>query len=456
MKRFLTTLFTVLLLTAALGVTASASSFDSAAEDLAAIGVFRGTSDGFALDKEPTRSQAAIMLVRLLGAETEALNTYRSGRVTCPFTDVNETTAPYVAWLADEGLANGTSATTFGGSARCTARAYTIFLLRALGYEDNVDFTTATAQDFAASLGIMDTSALTGTFLRDDLAALTYQALGTDLEDGSTYLLDSLIEADAVDANDARPIVEKIENLRALNAASASLGTGLTAGLDMNMGVTLSYKGVKGGQNAEQIEHTSFTGKGQISMLLDKNPQMAYDLTLEMDGETQEVQMWLKDGWMYMQTGEDSMKTELPETYQAMMTPGMTQSSVASLLPFLKSVTAKTSGGNTVYKAELNGALAKMLNTAVAWALTENDLPEGMVSKISIDGFSITYTVKDGALKSAAIDMAMSMNAKADVGEAARMEMGIGVTLEMTMDITASGADVKISYPDFSGFEEIA
>ena len=193
MKRFLTILLTTLALSAVLCVSASASNFDSVAEELSAIGMFKGTAGGFDLDKVPTRGQAAIMLVRLYGAEQAAQNTYSSGRITCPFTDVSETVAPYVAWLVDEGIANGTTATTFGASEPCTARAYTIFLLRALGYQDETDFTAVTAQDFAAKLGLLDTSSLSGTFLRDDVAAMTYQALGLDRKSGDTYLLDHLI-----------------------------------------------------------------------------------------------------------------------------------------------------------------------------------------------------------------------------------------------------------------------
>ena len=49
MKRFLTILLTTLALTAALCVNASAANFDSLAEELAAIGMFKGTADGFAL-----------------------------------------------------------------------------------------------------------------------------------------------------------------------------------------------------------------------------------------------------------------------------------------------------------------------------------------------------------------------------------------------------------------------
>ena len=72
MKRILTILAATLLLTAAMAGTASASSYDSVAEELSAIGVFRGTAGGFELDRAPTRSEAAIMLVRLYGAEDEA------------------------------------------------------------------------------------------------------------------------------------------------------------------------------------------------------------------------------------------------------------------------------------------------------------------------------------------------------------------------------------------------
>lgn len=97
MKRILTILAATLLLTAAMAGTASASSYDSVAEELSAIGVFRGTAGGFELDRAPTRSEAAIMLVRLYGAEDEAKAAYEAGEISMPFTDVSETAAPSVA-----------------------------------------------------------------------------------------------------------------------------------------------------------------------------------------------------------------------------------------------------------------------------------------------------------------------------------------------------------------------
>lgn len=172
MKRILTILAATLLLTAAMAGTASASSYDSVAEELSAIGVFRGTAGGFELDRAPTRSEAAIMLVRLYGAEDEAKAAYEAGEISMPFTDVSETAAPSVAWLYSQGITNGTSATTFGASSPCSAKMYCAFLLRALGYEDGVDFLYADTLDFAMLHGLFNLSMLDAApFLRDDLAA---------------------------------------------------------------------------------------------------------------------------------------------------------------------------------------------------------------------------------------------------------------------------------------------
>ena len=184
MKRFLTMLFTTLLLTAALCATASASDFDAVAEDLSAIGMFRGTANGFELDRAPTRSESAIMLVRLYGAEETAKTAYDAGEISHPFTDVSQFTSPYVAWLYTNGITNGTTATTYGSAKPCSAQNYPVFLLRALGYKDGTDFQYADALAFAQEKGFYSPELFSGTFLRDDLAALTYQGLAADMADG--------------------------------------------------------------------------------------------------------------------------------------------------------------------------------------------------------------------------------------------------------------------------------
>ena len=299
MKRIFTVLAATLLLTAAMAVSASASDYDAVAEDLSAIGVFRGTSDGFELDRAPTRSEAAIMLVRLYGAEDEAKTAYEAGDITMPFTDVGATAAPYVAWLHDQGIVNGTSATTYGTGA-CSAQNYVVFLLRALGYEDGTDFAYADALTFAQEKGFYDPLMFSGTFLRDDLAAVTYQALGTDLKDGSTYLLKSLIDSGAVDAQAAAPMTEKIEAYRALQQASAdmestAMDVDVTASIDMSVA-----------QDGETVS-MPMSMDGSMQMILDENDlQMAYDFDIGAMGETMTMREWLKDGWVYVESAVEN------------------------------------------------------------------------------------------------------------------------------------------------------
>lgn len=465
MKRFLTILLTTLALTGLLCVSASASSFDGAAKELSAIGMLKGGAGGFDLDKAPTRAQAAIMLVRLFGAEEEAQAAYAAGELKCPFTDVNETAAPHVAWLVDKGLANGTSADSFGAANPCTGKAYTIFLLRALGYKDNADFTSASAQEFAAGAGLLDTSAFTGTFLRDDLVALTYQALGADLKDGSTYLLDSLIQGGSIDAAAAKPITDKIEAYRALQSAGAAAAQGLDTSVDANMSMQLSIKGTDGGTSMDMTQKADAAVKGNIKMVLDKDLQMAMDMTVTVsDGETAEtenMEYWLKDGTAYVRSGEEAYQMPMDmgmdmESLTALMEQSTGQN-YAAMLPFIDSITAKTSGGNTVYTLKLNNGFAGMINGLMGQVLgalgTEAGLDMDMA--LTLDGSTITYTVgQDGALKNAAADMTLKADLNASDGKDS-LKASVTVDLDMTMDVKAMGKNVNISFPDFSGFESI-
>ncbi|MCI9643314.1 MAG: hypothetical protein HFF97_01090 [Oscillibacter sp.] len=461
MKRFLTILLTTLALAGLLCVSASASSFDRPAAELAAIGMLKGGPGGFDLDKAPTRAQAAIMLVRLFGAEEEAQAAYASGDLQCPFGDVNGTAAPHVAWLVEKGLANGTSGTAFGAANPCTAKAYTIFLLRALGYQDNADFTSANAQEFAMAIGLLDTSAFTGTFLRDDLVSMTYQALGADLKKGDTYLLASLIESGAVDAAAAKPMTDKIEAYRALQASGAEAAQGMDVAVDAKMAMGLSVKGTGGGTSLDMTQKADTAVKGRIQMVLDKDFQMAMDLTVTAtDGEatwTEKMEYWLKDGVAYVRSGDESYQMPMDmgmdmEAFTALMEQA-TGKTYAAMLPFIDSITTKTSGGNTVYTLKLNDAFAGMINGLVDQVA--GVLGAGEDLALTLDGSTITYTVgKDGTLKSAAADLALKMDVSASDSQES-LSASVSVDMDMAMDVKALGKDVKISFPDFSGFEEV-
>lgn len=463
MKRLLTALVTVLLLSMALAGTASASDFDAAAEDLSVIGMFRGTEAGFELDRAPTRSEAAIMLVRLYGAEEKAAADYAAGVISHPFTDVSAYTSPYVAWLYTNGLTNGITDTTFGSSNACSAQQYTVFLLRALGYRDGTDFEYADALNFAAGKGVTDLSAFSGTFLRDDLAALTYQALGVDLKDGSAYLLESLVDSGAIDAEAAKPITEKVETYRALvSAVGDTMGTALDADFEMQMDMDVNVSGVSGDDALSEADTMGETFSGRIQIILGEDPQLAMTMEGTTMGTALTAGEWLTDGWMYVEStvGEESSKVkyrldDFMEAYQALLDQNMSQMNV-TLLPFIDTITAKSSGSSTVYTLQLNNALSGVyddLSGMLGGFQTEG---MGMDMSMDIQNCTYTYTVNSkGQLthSSAVMDLIMAMTI--DGGESGSVTMETSMNADIQMEVNATGSDVKITFPDFSDFEEI-
>jgi hypothetical protein len=177
---------------------ASSSSVDypAMAASLKTLTLFRGSDtgygEGFDLEKAPTRMEALIMLIRLLGEESEAL--------TCtayqPFTDVPDWALPYAAYAYSKGYTNGVGPTTFGTTMSASAEMYTEFLLRALRYSSTAQSDISNAPERAYFVGVLtagEVSALRASaFLRADVVYLSYYALETNVS-GSSKLSDTLI-----------------------------------------------------------------------------------------------------------------------------------------------------------------------------------------------------------------------------------------------------------------------
>ena len=186
---------------AMLTASAFAANYTNCADSLHEMGLFQGTQNGYDLDRTPTRAEASVMLVRLLGKEAEA----KALTYTAPFTDLKGWEKPYVQYLYSNGLANGTNRTTFNPTGKCTAQMYATFLLRALGYSDTADFSYANAIETAREQGIYDTGIInTQNFLRDDAAAASYTVLSVSPKNSEGTLLDQLVSENAITEADAK------------------------------------------------------------------------------------------------------------------------------------------------------------------------------------------------------------------------------------------------------------
>ena len=81
------------------------------ADDLKTLGLFKGVSDTeYDLERAPSRIEALVMLIRLLGKESEATEKKQY----CPFADVPEWANNYVGWAWRQGLTAGRSKVEFG------------------------------------------------------------------------------------------------------------------------------------------------------------------------------------------------------------------------------------------------------------------------------------------------------------------------------------------------------
>lgn len=204
MKRGISMVLSLMMLVALMVVPTKAvnqSEETKAAEMLYDLGLFRGTGtnpDGtpiFSLERVPTRNQAIIMLVRLLGKEQEAL----AGTWDLPFTDVPKTSSayPYIGYAYANGLTSGTSATTYSGGDPVRSYHYLTFVLRALGYTSGEDFRVSRAWELTDQLGLTNGQyhADNATaFLRGDIASISVAALATQQKESTKTLAEKLVE----------------------------------------------------------------------------------------------------------------------------------------------------------------------------------------------------------------------------------------------------------------------
>lgn len=195
-KKIISTLLAIIMV-CSMVPTAFAASAEAtkAADSLYELGLFKGTGtnpDGspiYDLDKAPSRNQAIIMLVRLLGKEEEAL----AGTWEIPFVDVADSVRPYIGYAYANGLTNGTSATTYSGTNPIRANQYIAFVLRALGYESGKDFEVGTSYTLSNALGITNGEYTNATtFTRGDVAIISHSALSAKLKASDKTLLETL------------------------------------------------------------------------------------------------------------------------------------------------------------------------------------------------------------------------------------------------------------------------
>ena len=166
----------------------AATDYTELADALRALGLFQGSGTGYGkgydLERYPTRLEALVMFIRVLGEEPEAL-AYQGEH---PFSDIPWGDS-YVAYAYSRGYTVGYGDGTFGSDDPVDAATYVEFLLRAMGYSSPQE-DWLTALDRAVDCGLLtagERSRLEAEpFCRAQVAYLSYYALDAVLPDGQT------------------------------------------------------------------------------------------------------------------------------------------------------------------------------------------------------------------------------------------------------------------------------
>lgn len=187
------------------------------AQALNILNVLRGSGGDLMLERTANRMEGAAMLVRLLGAEQEALTVQSSH----PFTDVSPWASPYIGYLYENGLTNGIGNNLYGSNLPINEKAYLTFLLRALGYSDKngLDFTWDTVEQTARQTGLLlpgESFSEEAAFLRQRLSELSWRAMFLNHKTRREPLLVFLHEQGMI-SGESLEVLLQAENLNPIN-----------------------------------------------------------------------------------------------------------------------------------------------------------------------------------------------------------------------------------------------
>lgn len=377
---------------AMLTASAFAANYTNCADSLHEMGLFQGAQNGYDLDRTPTRAEAAVMLVRLLGKEAEA----KALTYTAPFTDLKGWEKPYVQYLYSNGLANGTNRTTFNPTGKCTAQMYAVFLLRALGYSDTADFSYANAIETAREQGIYDTGIINvQNFLRDDAAAASYTVLSVSPKNSEGTLLDQLVSENAITEADAKRYQSLFSSYAQYREATAGMDALLHYSVNSEFASPAAV--THDGRTVMQVQtsETTVFDREKNELLTDRKMTLSAPNTSDKQLLTQS---YLSDGALYH---------KLNGSWSAELVTAAEQEGLAAMYGRVPLVCvdslSQRAGSWTIICADTPNAYTELL-----WSVESamGDLDEA----VRLQPTTVTQSVSGGTIRSQSVSAAFTLD----------------------------------------------
>jgi hypothetical protein len=407
-----------------------ASSYTSQADSLKELGLFQGTNNGYALDRAPTRAEAAVSLIRLLGKEAEV----KAGTYDMPFTDVPDWAANYVGYMFENGLTKGKTSTTFGSNDACDAKMFTTFVLRSLCYtEADGDFVYDKAIDFSFEIGLSAGTGSVGTFLRDDMVALAYSALFQEMNDGSgNTLLEKLVADGAVSASTAAKYFDKYDTYAAFMDLMSKQDFE-----KIHMRTTTAQDMLFSGTSMKTNQQNDIT-------IVSKGSDVTYKQVSTSDaaGKPTTTTTYYTDGWLYMDTADGKMKMEMPMDLASIIS----QTGLTTLIsPFYLI--------QNIVKTETNDGVEYKLSLAPTMSAGASQMPQ------SSDMTTTSDSTTEATVKFSAAGVLTSYSVVTTTETTTTMSgqtSSFSMSTKMTGEILEYGDVVKVVLPaDLDDYEEL-
>lgn len=201
------------------------------ADVLKELTILRGSDNGYNLDKQLERSEAAAFIVRIMGKENY-VNANKDKYKVTKFPDVpsSQWYAPYIGYCYENKIINGYENGNFGPGDYIDERSFLKLMLGVLGYEMDVDFTWAEVYDKAYEIGLIDKEVFerrnntTRKYLRGDVVEVLYSSLKLPHKTDNVSVVQNLVNEGIITLSKAEelglienPVETAIENIQVLS-----------------------------------------------------------------------------------------------------------------------------------------------------------------------------------------------------------------------------------------------
>lgn len=192
-------------------------SINTKADILNKLSILTGTLNGYNLDKNITRGEAATFIVKVLGKDKYVKE--NADQLVTKFPDVEEGKwyTPYVNYCSNEGIISGDNTGNFGPNKYLSEKAFLSMILKAMSYSD---YTWSNIYERAYSIGLLTDKKYANqvndnnNYKRGDVIELLYNALTHKINSSNKSFLEKMIDEGFITRENAQAAGFNIDALK--------------------------------------------------------------------------------------------------------------------------------------------------------------------------------------------------------------------------------------------------